>query len=233
MKTRIGYIRLSRKDAKSLSIQNQKKALLKYDSTMKIFIDEGVSGSINLTDQDSQWNKGVMPLFYKDPANTEIVVYTYDRLGRKKGKVLSVIEDITDLGGQIHTIRDNKTFTDAEAFDQAVEMTFRSITDESYRVEVTKKTQKALDTLSKAGVKLGRKPVLTEKHIAEIKDLYERGLGYASIGKVVRTKNQSSGKLTNTSPRTVKAVIEGTYTSREEWERLNQIARLSMLGGRK
>lgn len=129
---RIGYIRLSREDSKSLSIENQRKALLAYDPKMKIFVDEGVSGETNLTDPKSAWSTGVHPTFLEDPTASQIVVLTYDRIGRKKGKVLSEVEDITDSGGSLHVIREDKTFTDSEEAAQAIELTFRSLADENY-----------------------------------------------------------------------------------------------------
>lgn len=109
MTKRIGYIRLSREDAKSMSIESQKKALRAYAPKMPIFEDEGVSGETNLTDPRSAWSEKVRPLFLADPANTQIVVYTYDRIGRKKGKGLSEVEDITDSGGSVHVVREGRT----------------------------------------------------------------------------------------------------------------------------
>jgi DNA invertase Pin-like site-specific DNA recombinase len=224
-----GYIRLSRDDGTSLSIENQKAALIKHDPSIKLFVDRGVSGQTNLTDEKSAWVSQLMPFFLEDPSNTEVVVYTYDRIGRKKGKVLSVVEDILDAGGQIHVVREKKTFTDGDDFSQAIDITFRSLSDDQYRVEVQKKTKRALGVLAAAGVTLGRKPTLTEKQIVQIKDLHARGLGYASIGKVVRTKRVNDGKEVNTTPRVVKSVVTGSYMSREEWERRNQNARNNML----
>ncbi|GLJ62226.1 hypothetical protein GCM10017576_23560 [Microbacterium barkeri] len=236
MTKRIGYIRLSRDDGKSMSVENQRKALLAYDPKMTIFVDKGVSGSTNLTDPESAWSKKVRPLFQQDPANTQIVVYTYDRIGRKKGKVLSEVEDILDPGGTLHVIRENKTFTHAREASQSIEITFRSMVDENYREEVVKKTQRALDALKEAEVPLGRKPSLTEKQIKQIKELHKLGLGYTAIGKAVRTVRKKDGALIATAPRTVKKVLEGQYESREAYEQRDLAARQrmaarSILGG--
>lgn len=225
---RLGYVRLSKDDAKSMSVANQTKALRAYDPAMPIFIDNGVSGGKNIKDPDSAWNKELMPLLLANPS-AQVVVYTQDRLGRKKGKVLSAIEDITDGGGTLYVLRDNKLYTDAEEFEQSVTLSMTSLVDEAYRVEGTKKTQRAIDVLKAAGVTLGRKPHLFEKDLKQIRDLYERGMGYTAIGKVVRTRRVSDGNWQNTSRKVIKRVIEGTYVSREEFDRKNMIARLSML----
>jgi DNA invertase Pin-like site-specific DNA recombinase len=226
--TRLGYIRLSRDDGKGMSVENQRQALLAYDPTMKIFVDKGVSGATNLTDPKSEWSKHVRPLFQQDPENTQVVVYTYDRLGRRKGKVLSEVEDITDAGGSIHVIREGRTFTDSKEASQSIEMTFRSLTDESYREEVVKKTQRAIDALKAAEIPLGRKPSLTENQIAQIKQLRALELGLVSIGKAVRTKRKTDGKMTATSPRVIARVLAGEYESREAYERRDAEAREAM-----
>ncbi|MGO2187336.1 MAG: recombinase family protein [Microbacterium gubbeenense] len=228
MNKKIGYIRLSRDDGKGMSVENQRNALLAYDPKMTIFVDKGVSGSTNLTDPNSEWSKNVRPLFQQDAENTQIVVYTYDRLGRKKGKVLSEVEDITDAGGSIHVVREGRTFTDSKEASQSIEITFRSLTDENYREEVVKKTQRALDVLKAAQVPLGRKPSLTEKQLKEVKRLSALGLGYTSIGKAVRTFRKSDGTLRPTSPKVVRRVLEGTYESREAYESRELEARQKM-----
>lgn len=232
-KTRfVGYVRLSRDEAASHSIANQIAALKKYQPSITIFTDRGVSGNTNLTDPTSAWVTGLIPFFYEDPSNTEVVLYTFDRIGRKKGKVQSNVEDILDAGGHIYILRDDRRFNDGDDFGQAVDLTFRSLSDEQYRVEGTKKTRRALGVLQDNGVKLGRKPTLTEKQMASIRDLAGRGLGYTAIGKVVRSKRKKDGQLLNTSPRVVKAVCEGKYMSREEWERRNQNARNDLLNNK-
>lgn len=226
---KLGYIRLSRDDAASMSIDNQRAALLEYDPTMTIFVDNGVSGGTNLTSPTSAWTTQLLPALAANPA-AQVCVYTQDRIGRRKGKVLSAFEDIADGGGALYIVREKRLIDDPEKFDQAVNITLRSLADESYRVEGSLKTQVAIDALKGAGVKLGRKPTLTDKDVAAIRDLHERGLGYTAIGKIVRTKRQGNGEWQNKSPRTIKGALDGSLISREEWDRLNTIARLSMLG---
>lgn len=219
MVTRIGYIRLSREDAKSMSVESQKKALKAYDPKMPIFEDEGVSGETNLTDPKSAWSQKVRPLFLQDPANTQIVVYTYDRIGRKKGKVLSEVEDITDAGGSVHVVREGRTYDDAEEAAQSIELTFRSLQDENYRVEVSKKTKIALDYRRAAGVPVGRKPALTDDDLVKIRALRKRGIGYEGIGRIMAFKRKSDGKEVNRSARLIKEALSGSYETVEAYER--------------
>lgn len=232
MRRNIGYIRLSRDDKASHSIDNQRKDLLNYDPSMTLYVDAGVSGENNLTSLKAQWHQLWLD-FTANPQDTTIVVVTFDRLGRKKGKVLSVVEDIIDSGGELFCLRDNKRYNDLNDLTQDLELYFSSFSNEQYRKDVQRKTRRALDELQAAGIKLGRRPALTERNICEIKELHARGLGFTSIGKVVRTQRQPKpgqreGAWTNTSPRTIKQVLQGTYVSREQWERTNTIKRLQL-----
>ena len=224
----IGYVRTSKTQEKSQTTENQLRALRAFDPKMKIYIDENISGNENLRDPESQWSKMVRPEFERDPENTQIVLYSFDRLGRRKGAVLYEVENITEAGGAIYVIRENKTFTDTTEIDQSIELTFRSLADENYRTEVVKKTQRAIDKLKEAGVPLGRKPSLTERHISEIRALRELGLGYTSIGKAVRTLRKSDGAMTATSPKVIKRVLSGEYESREAFEKRQDEARERM-----
>ena len=225
---RLGYVRVSRDDGVSTTVENQKKALLAYDPSMKLFTDKGVSGENNLDEPTAAWSSKLMPELRANPT-AQVVVYSLDRLGRSKGAVLYTIEKLIKAGGTLYVVRDNKLYNSNSDFEQAVSLTFASLSNEAYRVEVQKKTQRSLDVLKSNGVTLGRKPHLYEKDLRQIRDLSERGLGYTAIGKVVRTRRVSDGVWQNTSPRVIKRVIEGTYESREEFDRKNMIARLSML----
>lgn len=219
MTKRIGYIRLSREDAKSMSVESQKKALRAYDPKMPVFEDEGVSGETNLTDPRSAWSRQVRPLFLTDPENTQIVVYTYDRIGRKKGKVLSEVEDITDAGGSVHVVREGRTYDDAEEAAQSIELTFRSLQDENYRVEVSKKTKIALDYRRSAGVPVGRKPALTDADLVKIRELRDRGIGYEGIGRLMAFKRKKDGVEVERSAAVIKKALSGSYETVEAYER--------------
>lgn len=229
MTLKLGYLRLSKDDGSSYSIENQKAALKEYDPTMKFFIDRGVSGYANLDDPKSAWCSKLLPVLEANPT-AQVVVYSLDRLGRSKGAVLHTIEKLLRGGGTLFVVRDEKLYDDDDDFSQSIQLTFESMSNHSYRAEVKKKTLRALDVLQEAGVKLGRKPSLTDKHIAQIHELRERGLGFTAIGKVVRTQRKD-GVWVNTTPRVVKAVLDGSYVSREEWELRNELARRGLIRG--
>ncbi|MCY1696478.1 hypothetical protein [Curtobacterium sp. SL109] len=136
--------------------------------------------------------------------------------------------NITDAGGSIFVVREARTYDDAEEAAQSIEMTFRALTDETYRVEVSKKTRRSLGYLAQNEVPLGRKPELTDADLAKIRALHDRGLGYTAIGIVMAKVQKKDGKVINRSAETIKRALSGEYESREAYERRSREARQRM-----
>lgn len=219
----LGYARLSRNDEndQSMSTKTQVKDLKSYQPEIEIFVDDGVSGENNMNDGEG-WKRLYTRFLELAERGEEVQVSVavFDRLGRRKGMVLYAIEEITRRNGSIHIVRDNKTITDPTESSQAIELLFNSFSSEQYRVETKKKTTRALKALKDGGVKLGNEPKLTRTDIARIHALQDKGLGYASIGKVM-----------NVSAPTVKKVLNQSYMSKEDWLAHNAKARSRLHGG--
>lgn len=224
---RLGYVRLSKDDAESFSVENQRKDLLHYDPRMRLFIDDGVSGEINLVKPDGAW-AALWAEFMAEPTNSEICMVAFDRIGRKQGKVLSAVEDVIDLGGAIYVVEDAKRYDRAsEGVAQDIALTFQSFSNSQYRKGVSRKTKRSLGGLVEAGVKLGPPPKFGEKEIAKMREYYAEGFGLKAIGKLVRLPRKD-GTLVNTSKDVVRRVVSGEYMSREAWNRHNAMARLRL-----
>jgi DNA invertase Pin-like site-specific DNA recombinase len=221
------YVRLSRNDPKSMSIENQVAALQRYAPGCPVIIDKGVSGETNLTDPNSNWNKQVMPLVRKNP-KIRIVVFTLDRFGRKKGAMMFTAETIIDGGGSIYTVREDRLFSDMDSALDGFELMLGSYTADNYRVETTKKTKVTLDVLTANNVPIGKKPELYDADIKRIKELRALGLGYESIGKMMSKRRKSDGALVKRSARLIKTVLAGDYESRDAYDRRNVEAREAM-----
>jgi hypothetical protein len=228
--TCICYVRLSREDAKSMSIENQTAKLAAYAPGSKLVIDRGVSGETNLTDPKSNWSKEVRPFLEAHPG-AQVVLFTLDRMGRKKGAMFYEAEQIIDAGGSIYTVRDDRLFDDMEDAGQAISMMMGSYEAHAYRVESAKKTQVALDVLAENEIPVGRKPDLTEDDLARIRALREKGLGYTAIGKALGVKRLRDGKQIEVarSPRLIKRALSGEYETREAYERRSREKREAML----
>jgi len=228
--TYICYVRLSREDAKSMSIDNQTEKLSAYAPGSKLVIDRGVSGESNLTDPKSNWSKEVRPFLEAHPG-AQVVLFTLDRMGRKKGAMMYEAEQIIDAGGSIYTVRDDRLFDDMEDAGQAISMMMGSYEAHAYRVESAKKTQVALDVLAAHEVPVGHKPELTEADLVQIRALRTKKLGYTAIGKAMSVKRLREGELVQVprSARLIKKALSGEYETREAYERRSREKRETML----
>lgn len=223
------YVRLSRNDPKSMSIDNQIAALQLYAPKGKLVIDKGVSGEKNLIDPESNWSKQVVPLLKKNP-KTRVVVFTLDRLGRKKGVMIYTAENILDGGGSIYCVREDRLFTDMDSALEGFELMIGSYQADNYRVETTKKTKVALDVLDEFEIPVGHKPELTEADLAQIRALRAKKLGYTAIGKAMAVKRLQKGEVVEVarSPRLIKKALSGDYETREAYDRRDREARQAM-----
>lgn len=211
---RVLYVRLSRDDPGSMSVDNQCERLLSYAPGSLVVIDRGVSGEINLTDPNTNWAKQVRPFLASNPG-AQVVLFTLDRMGRKKGAMMFEAEKIIDAGGSIYCVRDDRLLDDMDDAAQAFEMMIGSYNADAQRVEGRKKTIAALEPMKEAEIPLGRKPELTEADLVKIRALHARGLGYASIGKVMAKKQKKDGKIINRSAALIKKALSGKYETRE------------------
>ena len=223
------YVRLSRDDAKSMSIENQSRALQAYAPDAPLVIDRGVSGETNLTYPKSNWNQQVRPILQADPS-TQVVIFTLDRMGRKKGAMMYEAEKIIDGGSSIYCVRDGRLFDDMDDAAQAIEIMMGSYNADAQRVEGRKKTIAALEPMKAAGIPLGRKPELTEADLATIRALRAKKLGYTSIGKALSVKRKRAGGVVEVarSPKLIKLALSGRYETREAYERRDLAARKRM-----
>lgn len=217
---RILYVRLSRDDAKSMSISNQTTQLRAYAPGAPIALDRNVSGEINLTDPNTAWALEVRPFLAKNPG-AQVVLFTLDRMGRKKGAMMFEAEKIIDAGGSIYCVRDDRLFDDMDDAAQAIEIMMASYNADVQRVEGKRKTNAALKPMKEAGIHLGRKPELTAADLATIRALRSRGLGYTAIGKAMSVERMRDGQLVEVprSARLIKKALSGSYKGREEFDR--------------
>src|SRR3546814_455877 len=158
------------------------------------------------------------------------MVWSQSRLGRENYEVSFVIGRLTKQGVTVRILDEDRVITDMDDFNQNATMTLKGLADHNERVEIKKRTKRALKVLKDAGVALGQKPVFSTKHVAEIRRLRALGLGFGTIAKLVPWKS-ADGKLHISDPRTVKAALSGSYVTSDVWEARNELARQTMLSG--
>lgn len=190
-----------------------------------ILTDPGQSGAANLI-ESKVWESIASVITTGD----ELKVWSQSRLGRDNTEVAWVIGRLTKRGISIHVLEEGRIITDMDDFNQNATMTLKGLADHNERVEIKKRTKKALRVLKDAGVSLGQKPVFSTKQVAEIRRLHSLGIGYGTIAKLVPWKS-ADGKLHISDPRTVKAALSGSYVTSDVWEARNDLARKTMLSG--
>jgi DNA invertase Pin-like site-specific DNA recombinase len=181
-----------------------------------IVTDKGQSGETNLIESEA-W-KSIADAI--KPGDT-LMVWSQSRLGRESYEVQYVVGRLTKRGITVHILEEGRVITDLDDFTQNATLALRSLSDHSERVEIRKRILKANELIREHGGKLGRKPALTAKQVQQIKELSERGFGYATIGKLVQHKLED-GRLVDTNPKTVKSALSPDYVTREEWEAHNE-----------
>jgi hypothetical protein len=168
----------------------------------------------------------VRPTLEADPS-TQVVIFTLDRIGRKKGAMMHEAERIIEGGSSIYCVRDGRLFDDMDDAAQAIEIVMSSYNADAQRVDGRKRTIAALEPMKAAGIPLGRKPELTEADLATIRALGAKNLGYTSIGKALSVKRKRAGGMVKVarSPKLCMLALSGSYETRKAYERRNLAAR--------
>lgn len=215
-----GYAREStRRQELGLTAQVQELEKSGCDHIVK---DLGQSGETNLQESEA-W----LALADKLRPGDVVKVWSQSRLGRKSYEVQFTVGRLIEKEVTVHILQNRLVLDNLDNLDQNLSLAFTSVTDHNERVEIRKRTKKALQVLKDAGVTLGRKPVFSSKEVAEIQRLRALGIGYNSIGKIVQWKS-ADGKSHITNPKTIKAALSPEYVTREVWEARNRLARASM-----
>ncbi|MBO1902242.1 recombinase family protein [Leucobacter weissii] len=226
MSKKYGYVRASTlEQLNTLEIQHSE---LTDEGCHEIFVDR-ISGEKNIDsgdiDLEQEWNR----MRAKIEPGDQVVVVSQSRLGRKSYEVLYAVGKLIEKGASLKVLEDGRIYDDLDNFEQNLNLAFHSVVDHNERVEIKRRTKKALNYLSANGIKLGRKPRLSNAHIAYIHQLRDQGLGYQAISKAVRVYSAKHRREQPISPTTVQKVLKGTYgPSLEEWEANNEKARTQM-----
>src|SRR5699024_11884919 len=145
-----------------------------------IIEDAGSSGATNLIDSE-KWK---LIIEHIEDGDT-LRVWSQSRLGRESYEVQFVVGRLVKRGIAVEVLEEGHTFNDLVDFGQNSRLALLSLTDHHERVEIKKRTKKALDLLKENGVRLGSAPKLSDADVAQVRVLRDKGLGLASIAKVL------------------------------------------------
>lgn len=215
-----GYARESTKK-QDLGLKSQVLELKKAGCD-RIVEDFGQSGETNLIESKA-WDS----IADEIQSGDTLLVWSQSRLGRESYEVSFVIGRLTKRGISVHILEENRIISNLDDFGQNSMMTLKGLADHNERVEVKKRTKKALAVLKEANVALGRKPTFNAKDVLRINELRAKGLGYRQIARLVPWKDES-GKTHVADPKTIRFALSSEYVNSDEWDRRNQIARLSI-----
>lgn len=156
----IGYLRVSTKDQ---SLDLQRDAMLKAGAD-RVFADEGVSGST------AQRPGLAQALDYCRPGDT-FVVWRLDRLGRNLTHVRDTIQGLREKGVHFRSITEG--LTDEGAMGKMM-IDILGAFAEFERNVMIERTQAGLAAAHARGSKGGRRKLLDEGKVAELKKLREQ-----------------------------------------------------------
>lgn len=169
---RIGYARVSTTD-QTLDLQRD---ALKEAGCGKVFTDQGVSG---ITVSRPGLDRAMRTLKKGDT----LVVWKLDRLGRS---LSHLVQTVTELGGRgigFQSLSDPIDTTNASG---RLVLHMMAALSEFERSLVIERTRAGLKAAKRRGVKLGRKPTLTEDQLAQARRLIEQGESPRVVAKMLR-----------------------------------------------
>jgi DNA invertase Pin-like site-specific DNA recombinase len=168
----IGYARVSTTD-QHLNLQRD---ALKAAGCTKIFADRGVSGSAITRPQLARALKALRP-------GDTLIVWKLDRLGRS---LSHLVETIADLGKRGVNFRSLSDPIDTESAGGRFVLHIMAALSEFERSLIIERTRAGLAAAKRRGVKLGRRPSLDEKKIAQARRLIEGGESREDVARALR-----------------------------------------------
>lgn len=169
---RIGYARVSTID-QTLDLQRD---ALKEAGCGKVFADQGVSGAaINRPGLD----RAMQTL----KAGDTLVVWKLDRLGRSLSHLVQTVTELGERGVGFQSLSDPIDTTNAGG---RLVMHLMAALAEFERSLIVERTRAGLKAAKRRGVKLGRKPTLTEDQLVHACRLIEQGESPRDVARTLR-----------------------------------------------
>lgn len=157
-----GYIRTSTKEQNA---DLQRLALEKVDGLKRIYSDEGVSGTLA---SRPEWDKLIDRLEEGD----EVVIWKFDRIGRKTLNVLQAVQTITEKGAAFRSLTEK--IDTSGPMGQAM-LTVMAAFAQLERDTIVERTNAGLAAARTQGRVGGRPSSVDAKKLAKIKTLVRSG----------------------------------------------------------
>ena len=184
---KLGYARVSTSQ-QSLDIQ------------IKQLISNGVElhPDFLFTDKASGKNDkrtGLQAMLMKSRQGDEIIVTRLDRLGRNTADMINIIADLDKRGITVTFITEG--ISTKGSMGKMV-VTILSAVAESERTRILERTKEGREMAIEAGVKMGRKPSITDETKQEVLRLIKDGIPKTTIAKNLKISRGSIYKILST-----------------------------------
>jgi DNA invertase Pin-like site-specific DNA recombinase len=157
----IGYARVSTHD----QIINLQRDALKAAGCVRIFVDHGINGSTTR-------RRGLDRALAALKSGDTLVVWKLDRLGRSLAHLVQTIAELGERGVSFRSLSDP---INTENAGGRLVLHIMAALAEFERSLNSERTRAGLAAAKRRGRKLGRKPILTPKKIAQARRLIKSG----------------------------------------------------------
>lgn len=219
----IGVARISKKEDGSTgeSLEVQEKRLLAA-GCRKVVKADGISGYVFL--DSPQWEEVMAELHDGE----EVAVTHLSRLSRKNYKLIGTVGQMVEDGHAVFILDQEKWIDSNDDIAQAIPFFLEAAMTHNERVEIQRRTTKALHYLrDEGGLKLGQKPKLTDADVERIKRLHAEGFSLRIIASKIK-KEAGQGEARVLKPISVntvqKALKDPAYLTVERWYETNRAA---------
>lgn len=131
---------------------------------------------------------GLQLMLTKAREGDHIIVKKLDRLGRNTADMISIIHDLHNRGITIQFLDDGIS---TEGSMGKMVVTILAAVAEAERERILERTNEGRKAAIKRGVKMGRKPKITDSKTREIKREVEKGLSKAAVARKYSISRQT------------------------------------------
>ena len=163
-----------------------------------IIIEETVSGASDVKPE-------LDALLGRLQSGDVLVVAALDRLGRRAGKAITLIDDLYSKGIRVISVREGLDYSTPSG-KLVGQITFA--VSEMERNLISERTKAALKRLKEQGVKIGRPSTYPPEQIAKVLELRAQGLALDAIVAATGVKRARVGQLIKGIKRTAPLKIE-------------------------
>jgi DNA invertase Pin-like site-specific DNA recombinase len=174
---RIGYIRVSSAD------QNPDRQIEAIGPVYRIFVDH-ISGK-------SKNRPALAECLNYARTGDILIIHSMDRLARNLDDLRSIVKSLTDQQIRVEFIKEGLTFTGEDSPMSTLLLSVMGAFAEFERSLIRERQREGIELAKKKGKYKGRKPVLSQEQIEQVREMDSRGISKAEIAKEFKVSRQT------------------------------------------